>query len=250
MKSSTKVFSRFWILALAVCLAGCPTTEGLQQSYDASGASAVAPSFVCGAEGRREQFMTEAAKLQVSKADAAKLYAISGAESMDVVTGFAPARDRSPTVERALESVAMNPELKAFYVEVDIQNLGGLNAELGHSGADVIFREMTAITERHIQKLKPDSCSFRHGGDEFSFVVIGPTASQEAIEATLQEADDEIRKYIASQGLSEIPHPKHLDDPSKSGAGIIFGVSPISGQKAAKDVYGVADKIVESRKSQ
>ena len=250
MKNSTKFFSKFWILALAVCLAGCPTTEGLQQPHDASGTAAVAPSFVCGAEGRKEQFMAEAAKMQVSRADAAELYAISGAESMDVVTGFAPARDRSPTVERALESVAMDPELKAFYVEVDIQNLGGLNAKLGHSGADVIFSEMTAITERHIRELKPDSCSFRHGGDEFSFVVIGPSASQEAIETALQEADDEIRKYIASEGLSEIPHPKHENDPSKLGAGIIFGVSPIAGQKSAKEVYGVADKIVEFRKSQ
>ena len=250
MTSSMRFLSRFWVVVLAVGLAGCQTTKGLDRPSDASDTVAAASPFLCETAARREEFVAEAQKMGVSRPDANELYSISGAGSMDVVTGFAPAVDRNPTVERALKLVAADPELKAFYVEVDIQNLGGLNAELGHSGADVVFRDMTAIAEKHIRGLGPDSCSVRHGGDEFSFVVIGPNATQGAIEAALQQADDEIRAYIAGKGLASLPHPKHPGDESKFGAGIIFGVSPIGGQENAQQVYGVADKIVEAKKSQ
>ncbi|MGB5164360.1 MAG: diguanylate cyclase [Woeseiaceae bacterium] len=250
MTRSTKFVSSMWVLALTLFLAGCPTTNGLDRPSDASEPVAVAAPFLCETAARKEQFIAEAAKMGVSRANAGELYSISGAGSMDVVTGFAPAVDRNPTVERALELVAADQELKAFYVEVDIQNLGGLNSELGHSGADAVFRRMTAIAEEHIRELGPDSCSVRHGGDEFSFVVIGPNATQTAIEEALEQADDEIRAYIASEGLSQIPHPKHPGDQTKLGAGIIYGVSPIGGQASATAVYGVADKIVESKKSE
>ena len=109
---------------------------------------------------------------------------------------------------------------------------------------------MTTITERHIRNLGSDSCSFRHGGDEFSFVVMGPNAAKNDIEAALAQADTEIREYIDRKGLSKIPHPKHPGDESKYGAGIIFGVSQIDRQENVKDVYSAADRIVEAKKSE
>ncbi len=240
----------FWFLVLAASLSGCPSTTGLRQTTDADAAQTDAGKFACESVFREENFVREAAKMGVSRPDAITLYSFSGARTSDVVTGFAPAGDRSSTVERAVKAVAVDPQLKAFYVEVDIQNLGGLNSVLGHSGADEVFREMTTITERHIQKLGSDSCSFRHGGDEFSFVVIGPNAASKEIEAALARADTEIKEHIAQRGLSDTPHPKHPGDVSKYGAGIIFGVSQIDGQGSAKEVYGEADKIVEARKSE
>lgn len=240
----------FWLLVLAASLSGCPSTTGLKQATDADAAQTSAGVFACESVFREEKFILEAAKMGVSRPDAMTLYTFSGAKTSDVVTGFAPAGDRGPTVERAIKAVAADPQLKAFYVEVDIQNLGGLNNKLGHSGADEVFREMTTITERHIQNLGSDSCSFRHGGDEFSFVVMGPNAAKIDIEATLAQANAEIKGYIAQRGLSGIPHPKHPGDHSKYGAGIIFGVSRIDGQETAKEVYGAADKIVEAKKSQ
>jgi diguanylate cyclase (GGDEF)-like protein len=239
-----------WLLFLAAGLSGCPSTTGLKQTADAGAAQTSSGTFACESVFREEKFVDAAAEMGVSRPDAITLYSISGAKTSDVVTGFAPAGDRTPTVERALESVAAESQLKAFYVEVDIQNLGGLNSELGHSKADEVFREMTAITERHVRDLGSDSCSFRHGGDEFSFVVIGPNAAKTDIEAALERADTEIREYIDQQGLSRIPHPKHPGDESKYGAGIVFGVSRIDRQESAKDVYGAADRIVEARKSE
>ena len=239
-----------WLLFLAAGLSGCPSTTGLQQTADAGAAHTSSGMFACESVFRVEKFVDAAAKMGVSRPDAITLYSISGAQTSDVVTGFAPPGDRTPTVERALKSVAADSQLKAFYVEVDIQNLGGLNSALGHSKADEVFREMTTITERHIRNLGSDSCSFRHGGDEFSFVVMGPNAAKNDIEAALAQADTEIREYIDRKGLSKIPHPKHPGDESKYGAGIIFGVSQIDRQENVKDVYSAADRIVEAKKSE
>ncbi|MDH3756295.1 MAG: diguanylate cyclase [Gammaproteobacteria bacterium] len=243
-------FKVLWLLMLTASLSGCPSTTGLKQTADADAAQTSSGIFACESSYREQRFMDAAADMGVSSPDAGELYVISGGARSDVVTGFAPAQDRGSTVKRALAAVAGKPDLNAFYVEVDIQNLGGLNNELGHSKADSVFARMTAIAERHIQGLESDSCSFRHGGDEFSFVVIGPGATKAEIEAALAQADTEIREYIADQGLSEIPHPKHPGDRSKQGAGIIFAVSRIGGQETVEEVYGAADKIVEARKSQ
>lgn len=238
------------VLALLVSIAGCPASTGLKQHRDTGDLARTSGAFQCETVVRKERFVGAAADIGVSNTNAEELYEISGGAAKDVVTGFAPAQDRGPTVERALDRIAKNANKNAFYVEVDIRNLGGLNNVLGHSDADVVFAEMTRITQKHIQSLGAGSCSFRHGGDEFSFVVIGPSATQEGIEMALEQADMEISKYIADKGLAEIEHPKHIGEASKYGAGIIFGVSRIGTQKTAKDVYGVADKVVERKKGE
>ena len=245
-----RAIQSIWVLAMLVSISGCPASTGLNQLPDTADVAAGPEAFLCESVHREERFVDAAAEMGVSKANAEELYAISGAESRDVVTGFAPAQDRGPTVKRVLDKVAGNADENAFYVEVDIQNLGGLNNALGHSEADIVFARMTQITEQHMQGLGAKSCSFRHGGDEFSFVIIGPSATQHGIEAALEQADREIRQYIADKGLAEIEHPKHIGDPSKYGAGIIFGVSRIGGQETVKDVYGAADKVVEKKKGE
>lgn len=239
-----------WVLAMLVSISGCPASTGLNQLPDTADVAAGTEAFLCESMHREKRFVNAAAEMGISKANAEELYAISGAESRDVVTGFAPAQDRGPTVSRALDTIAGNADENAFYVEIDIQNLGGLNNALGHSEADVVFARMTQITAQHMQGLGAKSCSFRHGGDEFSFVIIGPNATQNGIETALERADREIRQYIADRGLAEIEHPKHIGDPSKFGAGIIFGVSRIGGQESVKDVYGAADKVVERKKEE
>ncbi|MGI9341998.1 MAG: diguanylate cyclase domain-containing protein [Gammaproteobacteria bacterium] len=206
--------------------------------------------FDCEATARQERFVATAVEMGLSRKDSLVLYGLSGAESIDGVTGFAPAKDRRPTVARAIESVGASQFDSAFYVEVDIQNLGGLNAVLGHTGADDVYGRMARITEQHIESLRTDdhTCSFRHGGDEFSFVVVGAGNTQAQVEAALAAADREIRQYIKSEGLAKIEHPKHRGDKSKSGAGIVFGVSRIGGQDQLADVFSAADKVVEKKK--
>lgn len=206
--------------------------------------------FNCEATARQERFVATAVEMGLARKDALVLYGLSGAESTDVVTGFAPAKDRRPTVSRAIESVGASQFDNAFYVEVDIRNLGGLNAVLGHTGADDVYSRMARITEQHIESLRTDdhTCSFRHGGDEFSFVVVGAGNTQAKVEAALAAADREIQKYVASENLAGIEHPKHRGDASKSGAGIVFGVSRIHGQDQLADVFSAADKVVEQKK--
>jgi len=215
-------------------------------------AQAGAPeSFACEAEARQDQFIAAALQMDLSRENALVLYELSGGAATDSVTGFAPANDRGPTVERALNSTGASQSEKAYYVEVDIQNLGGLNAELGHAGADAVYTRISQITAQHIESLRADdqTCSFRHGGDEFSFVLVGSDSSKADVEAALAAADQEIRAYIASRGLADIEHPKHPDNKAKSGAGIIFGVSQIGGQAQLAEVYSAADKVVEQKKN-
>jgi diguanylate cyclase (GGDEF)-like protein len=215
-----------------------------------AGQASESERFACEATARQEKFVVTGIEMGLSRADALILYDVSGAESIDGITGFAPAKDRRPTVTRAIESVGASQFDSAFYVEVDIQNLGGLNAELGHTGADRVYSKIAHITEQHIQNLRTDdhTCSFRHGGDEFSFVVVGAGNTQAQVEAALGAADRQIRQYIADEGLANIEHPKHRGNASKSGAGIIFGVSRISGQAQLVDVFSAADKVVEKKK--
>jgi diguanylate cyclase (GGDEF)-like protein len=207
-------------------------------------------TFACEANARQGKFVATAVEMGLSWDDALVLYDLSGAASTDGVTGFAPAKDRRPTVARAIEHAAANQFESAYYVEVDIQNLGGLNAELGHTGADRVYSKIAGITEQHVESLRADdhTCSFRHGGDEFSFVVVGSLSTQGQVEGALAAADREIRQYIANEGLADIEHPKHRGNPAKSGAGIIFGVSRIRGQEQLAEVFSAADRVVEQKK--
>ncbi len=102
----------FWLLVLAANLYGCPSTTELKQTTDADVAQTTAGIFACESALREEKFIHEAAKMGVSRPDAKTLYSYSGAKTSDVVTGFAPAGDRSPTVERAI-----NAEIKAYIAQ-------------------------------------------------------------------------------------------------------------------------------------
>ncbi|MCG7535064.1 diguanylate cyclase [Pseudoalteromonas sp. OOF1S-7] len=188
--------------------------------------------------------------MQLSKKDALKLYKLSGADKKDVVTGFAIAADRPPTVQRAIERLQDKPTENAFYIEVDIQNLGGLNQVLGHSGADKVYRQMASLTKQQIALLAADSCDFRHGGDEFSFIVTGEGLTISHVEHALSTASKNIKLYAEEQSLSDIVHPKHKNDPSKSGTGIIYGVSQLHAKAEIDTVFSTADTIVEKKKLQ
>jgi len=239
-----------FVFALLLGLWGCPAGVGRIDPPADAGAVVEREAFSCESLARQQRFVDTAAGMGITRENAETLYVMSGAEFKDVVTGFAPAQDREPTVERAILRMAQVPADSAYYVEVDIQNLGGLNKELGHTGANTIYHYMAQTAEQKIQALDADTCSFRHGGDEFSFVVVGPQVSQSDVEKALAEADVQIRAYIADRGLAHIEHPKHPGVASKAGAGIIFGVSQIDGKAGIEGVFRSADKIVESKKQE
>jgi GGDEF domain-containing protein len=137
------------------------------------------------------------------------------------------------------------------YLEIDIRNLSGLNAVLGHSGANEVYGRIAAIIREELQKLDADVSLFRHGGDEMSAVVVGADAA--LVEAAMKRAQQKVADYVGTvadgngKRLSEIRHPKHPDDPSKNGTGFTFAAEGID-RRDIRDIIAAADRRVELRK--
>jgi hypothetical protein len=169
----------------------------------------------------------------------------------DAVTGFDLAGDRIPTVDNAIKHLTENKMDRGFYVEVDIKNLGGLNAVKGHSGADAVYGVMAKIAETEMMKLEGLGNKvgrFRHGGDEFSFVMVGRMANKNMVDMAMTIAYQRINEYIISEKLDQIIHPKHPNDISKRGTGIVFGISEIMTTDKVENVLSRADLQVEAKK--
>jgi GGDEF domain-containing protein len=220
----------------------------------------------------RENTFIRIALTQGIEADTAKdLFNESGAAVKDVVTGFDVAGDRKPSVKSAIEYLKNNEGATAFYVEVDIRNLGGLNSVLGHSGADELFREMTdasAVEANGLKSGKVKVASFRHGGDEFSFLVVAEDGSvnggnvQSAMDdaarnililtqstriSKYNDAPDE--PYKAENIIADIEHPKHKGEEAYYGTGVIYGIGQILGtDDNVNQSISTADLQVEAKK--
>ncbi|MBD2596169.1 DUF4157 domain-containing protein [Nostoc spongiaeforme FACHB-130] len=231
------------------------------------------PAFRTNAEDRENAFVLSALKEGVDENVARRLFQNSGAAAKDTVTGFAPGGDRIPTVQNAIDFINKNEMARGFYVEVDIRNLGGLNSVLGHTGADEIFTQIAKMTEEQVKSLGSSTvkvASFRHGGDEFSFVVVTENIEKSNImknnvEQKLEAAAQKIQHEIVDSTLiisinsdaevekeatlATIEHPKHKGKKEFNGTGIVFGVSQITGKDTVKNVLSAADLQVELRKN-
>ncbi len=202
------------------------------------------------AQGRRDQFMAAAIEqygLPQSKAES--LYTLAGGDTVDVLTGFDKAGDRITTLQSAL-AFCRQQRATGVYVEVDVHNLGGLTQAKGREKADAVFRELTRRTEGAIMQVSGDVSRFRHGGDEFSFIIVGKQVNAGAVESALQSAQAEIAVYSQQEGLAAIPHPKHPNNRSKDGTGIVFGLSSFTGleSETVEKILSTADQQVEARK--
>jgi GGDEF domain-containing protein len=137
---------------------------------------------------------------------------------------------------------------EAYYVEMDLKNLSGLNAALGHSGANEIFSMIAAIVRREFSAIASEACFFRHGGDEMSAFLIDTTESD--LRRAIIKANREIALLADSHDLNAIPHPKHEGDERFSGLGIYFGFAEIQACHEAEpeEVFSMADRVVENKK--
>ncbi len=203
-------------------------------------------------ELRHRRFLAAATQMRLTSEQAEKLWAVAGGEGSDALTGFGAAGDRLPTVERAF-ALARSGKRHAFYVEVDVRNLSGLNA-VSRTEADRLFGEMAQVTETHLLALGADVVPFRHGGDEVSFVVVTRDASAEAgaaeraLTAALAAAEAEIAK--ATKEFADVPHPKHRGDARFNGTGITWAVASLGdpGLHSAAEAVHAADSQVEAKK--
>ncbi|CAN1208608.1 hypothetical protein TUMEXPCC7403_00205 [Tumidithrix helvetica PCC 7403] len=226
--------------------------------------------FVDHAQVRENNFILAAMKQGVKEPAARNLFTLSGAANKDTVTGFDVASDREPSVSNAIKYIKEHKEATGFYVEVDIRNLGGLNSVLGHTGANEVFKHIAKLCDDKVQAIKTVKVKvgkFRHGGDEFSFLVVAEDGSKtkESVEKQLNSASDDIKKFVEetsigtynknpekvnpSDKLATIEHPKHKGKKEFYGTGIVFGVSQIIGNDTIDKVLSAADLEVESKKT-
>jgi GGDEF domain-containing protein len=172
-----------------------------------------------------------------------------GLLATDNVTGFHEGRcgpGRTDTLLRAIRHAARTAS-ECYYVEMDVRNLGGLNAVLGHTGANEVYRAIAAVIRSRLSPVAAAAVFFRHGGDEVSALLIGST------EAAITDAFDEVRQQVDEvarrHGVDDVPHPKHPQDRRSCGTGVRFGLVRLTagheGQPA--HVFALADEDVKRR---
>jgi diguanylate cyclase (GGDEF)-like protein len=169
----------------------------------------------------------------------------------DAVTGFHEGRfgkGRISTLRRAVQHVKGTGE-QAFYVEIDLQNLCGLNAALGHTGANHVYARIAAIIRKELSAAASEAVFFRHGGDEMSAILIETT--EEANQAAMEAVRSRVALLAKRRHLDDIPHPKHPGDVRWTGIGVYFGVCRLSPdhEKNLTVVFSRADTELERQKS-
>ena len=227
--------------------------------------------FIDNAQVRENTFVRTALQRGVSEEVARALFNESGAAQKDVVTGYDVPGDRKPSVRSAINYIQEHLDARGYYVEVDIRNLGGLNSVLGHNGADKLFKLMTDISAASVESLRTGKvkvAKFRHGGDEFSFLILAEdgSVSPDDVNAVLHNAASEIKEMtlkvpigeynpeptgdvLAESPIASIEHPKHKGDKKYFGTGIVYGIGQILGTDANEDVaIEAADLQVEAKK--
>jgi GGDEF domain-containing protein len=212
------------------------------------------PRFTSSGADRRAAFLSLAQRYGVGPDSAVGLYGVLLESRPDGLTGFERATDRESTVLKAVEHVARTGAA-ALYVEVDVRNMGGLNEALGRSKADAVFAQIAGIVERELMggalSSLGDVWPFRHGGDEFSFVVVGrrPSIGEAQLEfatvASLTRAtadvNEQTRQYAA------VPHRKDKEK-RPFGTGVVWATSLIRPGMVPEKIFKVADVKVEQKK--
>ncbi len=168
----------------------------------------------------------------------------------DNVTGFHEGRfgvGRIATLQRAIQHVKWTG-VSAFYVEMDLQNLGGLNAALGHTRANQVYARVAAIIRHELSGIAAVAIFFRHGGDEMSAFLIDTT--EEKIEAAAEAVRSRVLVLAKQRNLDAIPHPKHPDDLRWMGIGVHFGFCRLAPEHEQDHtlVFRQADTALERQK--
>jgi GGDEF domain-containing protein len=212
------------------------------------------PRFTSSGADRRAAFLSLAQRYGVGPDSAVGLYGVLLESRPDGLTGFERAADRESTVLKAVDHVARTGAA-ALYVEVDVRNMGGLNDGLGRSKADVVFAQIAGIVERELMggalSSLGDAWPFRHGGDEFSFVVVGrrPGIGEAQLEfatvASLTRATADVKEQ--TRQYAAVPHRKDKEK-RPFGTGIVWATSLIRPGMVPEKIFKVADLKIEQKK--
>jgi hypothetical protein len=167
--------------------------------------------------------------------------------SEDRLTGFQGATFHRPTLDLAWKESQGGRDFS--YADIDLANLGGLNAHAGsNSRADTHFKAIFDIVKQEVVKDAPDARFIRQGGDEGS--ILAPDTPREVLDKALARAHDKVQEYAVANGLHEIAHPKHKpEDPHAPGVGIHYGTADFKGAKSVHEVIELADSATASMKT-
>lgn len=165
----------------------------------------------------------------------------------DNVTGFYEGRSgegRYQTLIQAIQHVKQTGE-QSFYVEMDLQNLGGINAKLGHTGANEVYTQIAGVIKQQLSAIASDSAFFRHGGDEMSAILVDTSA--ENIERAFQKISQLTLQIAQKYNVHDAPHSK---PGGIAGTGIHHGIAQILPQHETNPglVFREADTKLELNK--
>jgi diguanylate cyclase (GGDEF)-like protein len=169
----------------------------------------------------------------------------------DNVTGFNEGRfgkGRFLTLERAIQHVKRTGE-QAFYIEMDLENLSGLNSKFGHTKANDIYAVIAAIIQQELSAVASEATFFRHGGDEMSAFLVNTT--EEVVREALAAVQTSVQSLARSRNLETLSHPKHPNDVRWKGIGVHFGICQLTVQHEEDPtlVFTAADTELERRKT-
>jgi diguanylate cyclase (GGDEF)-like protein len=173
-----------------------------------------------------------------------------GKLAIDNVTGFHEGRSgdsRISTLHSAIHHVKETGQ-QAFYVEMDLQNLSGLNTKLGHTEANEVYKRIAAIIRSKLSVIASQAVFFRHGGDEMSAFLIETT--REIVQAAMKTVQSLVQTLAKDCKLDTIPHSKHPDEIQWRGIGVHFGVCRLTPEheKDPMLVFREADSALEEMK--
>jgi GGDEF domain-containing protein len=172
-----------------------------------------------------------------------------GLLATDNVTGFHEGRSgsgRIATLRRSLRYAAQT-DRECDYVEMDVVNLGGLNARLGHAGANEVYAALAAVVRVELSAVASAAVFFRHGGDEVSVFLLG--TSEPAVVEAFKQINRKAAELARRHGVHDAPHPKHPDDRRYRGTGVRFGLVRLLPEYESDParVFRLADDDVKRR---
>jgi|GEM_PF-1966692 len=223
--------------AFAKHIDGLDDTKGPHQGFPTDG------------DLRLASIVDAAAHLNVPGPELLDEVARLGGLETDALTGFELPEARQRTVDRARDRV-VREGTPAFYIEVDIHNLGGLNNGLSFTGADAVLSGMSRLLRDELSKVDADVCFFRHGGDEFGVVITGDGLSQNQVDDAMARVHQRVDAFVSDAGLMDIPHPKYPGQDDYNGTRLVWGTARVTANpdEVNEDVFNRADARLLQRK--
>ncbi len=141
---------------------------------------------------REWEFIQKANASGIDFDTAKHLYLTSGGSAKDPLTGAGVIQDMQPTKEAALARSEKSGKI-VLQIDVDIENLGKLNAAHGGSNADEIIKQISKTVKDNIGAAGVKMASFRDGG-KFSFIVEADSEeTKKKLEGVLKDTKKQVK---------------------------------------------------------